>query len=110
MKKFWCAFHKGDKGRRCFSDGCVDLRKLAFAQREKLLKENGDCTHCTGDHKPADCPKKDRVCGGRKEDRGCTKSHQMHELFCLDAKVFVNVQVMKVGGRVKGVLLSIMSL
>ena len=75
MKKFWCAFHKGDKGRRCFSDGCVDLRKLAFAQREKLLKENGDCTHCTGDHKPADCPKKDRVCGGRKEDRGCTKSH-----------------------------------
>ena len=42
VKKFWCAFHKGDKGRRCFSDGCSDLRKLDPAQRVKLLKENGD--------------------------------------------------------------------
>ena len=46
--------------------------------------------------------------GGRKDDRGCNKSHQMHELFCLDAKVFVNVQVMKAGCSVEGVLLSIM--
>ena len=29
------------------------------------------------------------MCGGRKEDRGCTKSHNVHELYCVEAKVFV---------------------
>ena len=108
VKKFWCALHKGDPSRHCYSDGCNELRRLDPAERVKIMKENGDCVHCTGDHKPADCSRKNRMCGGRKDDRGCTKSHQMHELFCVDAKVFVNVQVMKAESGADGVMLSIM--
>ena len=62
----------------------------------KLLKDNGDCQHCVGDHKTADCRRKDRTCGGRKEDRGCTKSHNLHELFCLQAKVFMGTSATEV--------------
>ena len=50
VKKFWCAFHKGDSSRRCYSDSCQDLAQLDPNQRVKLLKENGDCQHCVGDH------------------------------------------------------------
>ena len=88
MKKFWCALHKGDASKKCWSDSCEDLARVTPEQRIKLLKENGDCVHCVGDHKSDDCRRKDRVCGGRKDDRGCTKSHKIHELFCKDAKVF----------------------
>ena len=111
VKKFWCALHKGDPSRRCSSDGCQELRKLDATQRIKLLKENGDCCHCIGDHKSVDCLKKERVCGGGKEDRGCPKSHCGHELFCLQAKVFsVNtVQSTKaVDNDTSGVLLLVM--
>ena len=96
VKKFWCALHKGDQKRRCSSDNCMELKKLHPSERVKLLDENGDCHHCVGGHKSADCLKKDRVCGGRKEDRGCTKSHNVHELFCLSAKVFIGSTVLSV--------------
>ena len=89
VKRFWCALHKDDATRRCDSDSCQELRKLDPQHRVKLLNENGDCCHCVGDHKAADCHRKGRVCGGNKEDRGCTRSHNIHELFCLEARVFV---------------------
>ena len=108
VKKFWCAFHKGDASKRCFSDSCNDLAQLDPNQRVKLLKENGDCVHCVGDHKASDCSRKTRICGGRKDDRGCKKSHCMHELFCVDAKVFASIRVMKVGNQGERVLLLIM--
>ena len=57
------------------------------AQRINLLKENKDCTHCCGDHKSEDCRKKDRICGGIKEGRGCSKQHKVHELFCSGSKL-----------------------
>ena len=47
VKKFWCALHKGDSSRRCVSNSCTELRKLADVQKRiQLLKENGDCVHC----------------------------------------------------------------
>ena len=89
VKKFWCAYHKGDPhDKRCYSDICPELRKVEPAERVKLLKENGDCKYCCKDHKSEECNRKDRICGGPKEDRGCTKTHQGHELYCLEAKVF----------------------
>ena len=89
VKKFWCAFHKGDPGKRCTSIMCADLRKMAdAAKRVQMLKENGDCQHCCGDHKAAECSRKSRVCGGGKDDRGCSQSHNLHELFCNAARVF----------------------
>ena len=108
VKKFWCAYHKGDThDHNCFTDSCEELKKIVAAQRIKLLKENGDCIHCCGDHKPEDCQKKDRVCGGRKDDRGCTKSHKVHELFCVEAKVFT-VTTKVENGLDEGVMLLIM--
>ena len=89
VKLFRCALHKGEVGKKCFSDTCVEFKRIPGAQRVQLLKDNKDCLHCLGDHAPADCKQKHRVCGGRKEDRGCTKSHNVHELYCLEAKVFV---------------------
>ena len=44
--------------------------------------------HCCSDHKSDDCPNKDRVCGGGKNNRGCSQNHKVHELLCIDAKVF----------------------
>ena len=70
-KKFWCALHKDNSSRSCFSNACQELRKLPPEKRVKLMQENSDCFHCCGDHKPDDCPKKDRVCGNGKENRGC---------------------------------------
>ena len=61
------------------------------AHRIALLKENKDCSHCCGDHKPDDCRKKDRICGGIKEGRGCSKQHTLHELFCSEAKLCMMV-------------------
>ena len=91
VKKFWCALHKGDKSRKCFSNSCVELRKMTDIQkRVELLNENGDCRHCLGDHKTTDCNKVDRVCGGGRPDRGCSNSHKINELFCKDAKVFMS--------------------
>ena len=63
------------------------------AKRIRLLKENGDCEHCCGDHKPDLCTRKQRVCGGGKDDRGCNRTHNIHELFCSAAKVCFSVQV-----------------
>ena len=89
VKKFWCALHKGDKSRKCSSNSCIELRKLPDVQKRiQLLKDNGDCPHCCGDHLPGDCKFEERVCGGGKTGRGCTRSHKQHELFCKDAKVF----------------------
>ena len=75
------------------------------------MEENGDCLHCCGDHKAANCYRKERVCGGGKVDRGCNKSHNMHELFCPDAKVFSS-QVVSMGaeGSSDGVVPSIMNI
>ena len=70
VKKFWCALHKEAPGRRCSSESCPDLRRVAAKERLKMLQENGDCFHCVGDHKPDDCQRKHRVCGGQKDDRG----------------------------------------
>ena len=89
VKRFWCALHKGDKSRRCYSNSCIELRKVDAQKRIELLKENGDCSHCCGDHKSVDCNNEERVCGGGRPDRGCSKSHEVHELFCKDAKVFL---------------------
>ena len=83
---------------------------MEFSKRSPLLKENGDCFHCCGDHKATDCHKATRVCGGGKTDRGCTRSHQVHELFCADAKVFAvqHTCSMTVYSKSEGVLLLIM--
>ena len=79
------------------------------AKRIQLLKDNGDCEHCCGDHKPSDCNKKDRVCGGGKGNRGCSTAHHIHELFCLAAKCFAVHQVFSANSpRQEGVLLLIM--
>ena len=98
VKKYWCALHKEDPTRRCYSNACQDLRRMTdIPARIRLLKENGDCIHCCGDHKPADCKLKDRVFGGGKPDQGCKKGHKSHELFCADAKIcmFVSMTVKK---------------
>ena len=107
-KKFWCALHKDAQDRRCFSDSCQDLRRMDAQKRVQLLKENGDCSHCCGDHKTSDCRKSDRVCGGGKMDRGCAKSHKVHELFCVEAKCFAVGRTMSIGGRAEGVMLLLM--
>ena len=108
VKKFWCALHKDAKNRRCFSDSCQDLRRLDAQKRVQLLKENGDCSHCCGDHKTSECKKADRVCGGGKTDRGCSKSHKVHELFCVEAKCFAVARTMAIGGQAEGVMLLLM--
>ena len=111
FKKFWCAFHKGDPSKKCWTSSCIELRKMADpSKRVQLLKENSDCEHCCGDHKPSDCDKKDRVCGGGKTNRGCTNPHHIHELFCVAAKVFTLQQVHSADSNSEeGVLLLIMS-
>ena len=89
VKKFWCAFHKDDPSRSCWSNACSDLRKMTdVSKRIQLLKDNNDCVHCCGDHRAADCKWKERVCGGGKQDRGCSNSHHMHELFCASARCY----------------------
>ena len=82
VKKFWCALHKGDPTRNCFTNSCQALQRIDAVKRIELLKENGDCFHCCGDHKPDSCTKKDRKCGGEKGKKGCSKDHKVHELFC----------------------------
>ena len=73
------------------------------------MKENGDCIHCCGDHKGDDCNKKDRVCGGGKEERGCNKNHNVHELFCKESKVVQGFSVQeKLTVEDDGVVLCIM--
>ena len=43
IKKHWCAYHKEDQSKRCWSNSCQDLRKFADVnKRIQLLKENGD--------------------------------------------------------------------
>lgn len=107
VKTFWCAFHKGDAARKCYSDTCPDLKQTPPTQRVKMLRDNGvNCVHCCSDHKAADCQKKDRVCGGQIDDRGCKKRHFAHELFCVEAKVFTVSMSVEHSGE--GVMLSIM--
>ena len=88
IKKFWCALHRDDASRSCESISCQELRRVEPKERLQLLKENNDCKYCCRDHKSEDCRNKERVCGGGKDGRGCTKNHKLHELFCVDAKVF----------------------
>ena len=73
VKKFWCALHRSDPNRSCFSNSCQELRRLDPKERLKLMKENNDCIHCCGDHKTDDCNNKDRVCGGGKNNRGAPR-------------------------------------
>ena len=108
VKKFWCALHKGDPNRRCFSESCRELRRTEVPKRLQLLKDNGDCSHCVGDHKSTDCNKAGRVCGGGRTDRGCTKDHSVHELFCADAKVFAVQNSQSRNNQTEGVVLLIM--
>ena len=107
-KKYWCALHKDDATRRCYSDSCKELRLLDAPQRVQLLQNNGDCPHCCGDHQASACARKERICGGNKDDRGCKKSHHGHELFCLEARVFAVQQVHSLTTAKDGVLLLIM--
>ena len=98
MKKYWCALHQDDSSRKCSSESCQDLRKMSdVTRRIQLLKDNGDCLHCCGDHRAADCRKQDRVCGNGKVNRGCSQQHKMHELFCPAAKCFSIQQVYSAG-------------
>ena len=114
IKKFWCAFHRDDPSKRCSSINCQDLRRSEVNKRIQLLKDNSDCIHCVGDHKPEDCSRKGGVCGGGKDDRGCTKTHFLHELFCQNAKCF-SIQIQEVhlvdseNGESDGVVLLIMN-
>ena len=110
-KKFSCAFHKNDSSRRCYSVSCQDLRKMTDSnKRLQLLKENNDCKHCCGDHKDADCNRKSRVCGGGKDGLGCSRPHNVHELFCTSAKVCMSMQsVYTSRDQEEGVLLLIMN-
>ena len=78
-KNFWCAYHKDDDDRNCWSGSCQELKKLADTnKRIQLLKENRDCLHCCGDHTADICPRKDRKCGGDKPESGCSKDHNLH--------------------------------
>ena len=87
-KKFHCALHKAEEGRRCHSDSCLALKKLEVDERIKLLKENGDCPKCCRDCPKGDCQARVvRVCGGNKEGRGCSVKHEGHEMFCSKAKL-----------------------
>jgi hypothetical protein len=84
--------HKDDKKKHCSSENCVELRKMSdVAHRIELLNENKDCHHCCGDHKADNCSKKDRICGGIKEGRGCSKQYKLHELICSEAKLCMMV-------------------
>ena len=111
VKKYWCALHQDDSSRKCSSESCQDLRKMSdVTRRIQLLKDNGDCLHCCGDHRAADCRKQDRVCGNGKVNRGCSQQHKMHELFCPAAKCFSIQQVYSAGDSESedGVVLLIM--
>ena len=80
-------------------------------ERVRLMTENGDCKHCCGDHQSKDCNKSDRECGGGKDNRGCTRGHKLHELFCVEAKVFaVSIQSMSANGDSNTVVLLIMTI
>ena len=93
VKKFWCAYHRDAPNKGCWSNSCADLKKLADVQKRiQILKENDDCLHCCGDHKPSDCYKKERTCGDGKGGRGCSNAHKIHELFSADAKLCFSVQ------------------
>ena len=106
VKIYWCALHKDDKTKYCWSASCQELRQMKDVnKRIQLLEENKDCKHCTADHKPEDCPKKERVCGGGRSDRGCSKQHKSHELFCATARVFSTQSC----NEEEGVLLLIMN-
>ncbi len=113
IKKFWCALHRDEANRSCESISCQELRRLQPNERLRLLKENNDCKHCCRDHKPENCTNKERICGGGKENRGCTKNHKLHELFCSEAKVFsiqcVHAADTTSGGTSETVVLLIMT-
>ena len=86
--KFHCVMHKGEEGKFCFSHSCMSLKKLSFEERIKLLKENGDCSKCCGDCPPNKCKcSSPHVCGGEKEGMGYGKTHEIHKLFCKEAKL-----------------------
>ena len=109
-KKFWCAYHRDDDSRVCWSGSCQDLKRISdVSERIRLLNENGDCIHCCGDHDATVCSKKDRKCGGDKPERGCSIDHNTHELFCPNAKLcFTANRVLTTENDSECVVLSIM--
>ena len=111
FKKFWCAYHKDDVSSSCWSNSCQRLRKMTDAnKRVQLLRDNGDCEHCCGDHESDKCSKKTRVCGGGQAGRGCGQSHCLHELLCIPAKVCFSIQNVHTScNEEEGVLLLIMN-
>ena len=58
---------------------------------------------------PINCDKKSRVCGGGKDGRGCGKNHNVHELFCPEAKVLSMEVSMSAKLPSNNVVLSIMN-
>ena len=55
FRAFHCVLHRDEKGRPCSSIFCVELKKLSFEERLKLLKENRDFMVCAGDCSPTKC-------------------------------------------------------
>ena len=93
-KKFHCAFHKEAKDKFCSTWSCPALKYVAFGERIKLLRANGDCELCCGDCPKNNCQaKSQRICGGNKEGRGCGNNHVGHELYCQSAKLCFKTQV-----------------
>ena len=74
----------------------------------KLLKKNRYCCFCLQNHKSTDCPNPNKVCGGGKPNRGCSKNHKLHEMLCADAKVFM-AHSMTANDKKEGVVFLIMS-
>lgn len=90
-KLHWCAFHV-DPPLNHHTVSCTKLRKLPAAERLVLLEKNKDCSICVGDHSKDKC-KSTRVCGGEKQKSGCGSGHNIHELFCKDSKIIVNLAI-----------------
>ena len=76
--------HKVEEGKFCSSHSCIPLKKIPFGGRIKLLKENKCCGDCPPNNLKLSRP---RVCGCEKEGRGCGKTHEIHKLFCREAKL-----------------------
>ena len=99
-KRFWCALHKGDKTKRCWSNSCQELKMTDNATRVELLKENRDCVYCCGDHPSERCEWKLRKCGGGNVNRGCGEDHNVHEMHCPDARCY-SIQIGPAESKVK---------
>ena len=99
-KHFWCALHKGDNTKRCWSNSCQELKMTDNATRVELLKENRDCVYCCGDHPSERCEWKLRKCGGGNVNRGCGEDHNVHEMHCPDARCY-SIQISPAESKVE---------